>query len=399
MTEKDREVISEAFKIFIYTNDLLCNPSAYDVRLMERNYNSVIATYGFCNLFLSEYLSNIENVVFMLNNEACKTKYANTKKSHSIHINWSQGNITSEVIIVNIAEFIEENKNKIIVAPVVIYYPNNAAHQTALIIDPSRKTVDFFDPLWDADNSRVAIDMYKEINNHLLEKVGPIFSSGWTWYSMEDFNNYKGWQTMSEPFRQIDPTLKQNYVVGYCVSWCILYAILKSIVSYAPVNNTGLLIVELFPIVATTLATNLGQVTPYGTDIAGTEATIGLTLHVIIRNFALELILSLFEKDQNRNLLGLQDSETPRAEPKEDSCGIDRITHATQEIIKQLRKENARDKRSVADATRSKTVFPPTPYLPSNIVSDPNLYTITNSPGFDFGTPNNVDTGFGFRFK
>lgn len=379
MTETDEKIISNALNVFIYTNDLLCNPTAYDLKLMELNYNNVVATWVFCNLFFSEYISNIENIQLMLDRNLCKSKTATAedhiKNTHLFSIKvdvnglatFMNDNVNDEGFI----NFIENNKNKILIGPVGVSYPWGL-HETALIIDPSRKTIEYFDPMYDInDNAKV---IYKKVNQ-VLNKQILLPGTGWTWYSMEHLGNHPGWQTMSEPFRKNDTALTQDYIVGYCVSWCILYAILKSIVSYAPnIVNTGEMILRLFPTVAYSFRPS---------------DDMGLTMHIIIRNFALELVLSLFEKDQNHAVFGLKDSQEKRIEPKEYSCGIDRITHATQEIIKQLRKENMRLNSSPAHNTKSKNVLPPTPYFQTNIVSHPNLFKNTNSTGFDFTVPNN----------
>ena len=346
MTTTDEIIISEALKIFIYTNDLLCNPSDYDLELMELNYNNVVGTYAFCNLFLSEYLSNIKNIELMLVGEACKqpptTPEERKNNTHVFIINVLalqpfKAVIKSRFDLTHIEQFIKDhkNKNKIIVAPVLVSY--SGLHETALIIDPSRKTIDYFDSMYDSDHFEKL--RYINIYNYLREQVGHYFLD-WTWYSMEELGNHRGWQSMSD-------ALKQEYIGGYCVSWCILYAILKSIVSYAPVDNTGELILRLFPTCAAALKPGIDE---------------GLAMHTIIRNFALELILSLFEKDQPKTSVPFVVQATKkweRNEPNEDSCGIDRITHASQEIIEQLRKENVRNKRSVADRARSKNSIPP----------------------------------------
>ena len=346
MTTTDEIIISEALKIFIYTNDLLCNPSDYDLELMELNYNNVVGTYAFCNLFLSEYLSNIKNIELMLVGEACKqpptTPEERKNNTHLFIINVLtlqpfKADIKSRFDLTHIEQFIKDhkNKNKIIVAPVLVSY--SGLHETALIIDPSRKTIDYFDSMYDSGYFEKL--RYRNIYNYLREQVGHYFL-GWTWYSMEELGNHPGWQSMSD-------ALKQEYIGGYCVSWCILYAILKSIISYAPVDNTGELILRLFPTCAAALKPGIDE---------------GLAMHIIIRNFALELILSLFEKDQPKTSVPFvvkASQKWERIEPKEDSCGIDRITHASQEIIEQLRKENVRNKRSVADRARSKNSIPP----------------------------------------
>lgn len=380
MTTKDEDIISGALKIFIYTNDLLCNPTAYDLELMELNYNNVIGKWAFCNLFLSEYLINIKNIELMLVREVCKQPSTTTEErnsnTHLFIINVGrilpfEADIKSRFGLADIEQFIKDhkNKNKIIVAPVLIIYPESEGgelHETALIIDPSRKTIDYFDPMYDIGELEKLT--YRNIYNYLREQVGHYFLD-WTWYSMEELGNHPGWQSATEHYRENDTALKQNYLGGYCVSWCILYAILKSIVSYAPVDNTGELILRLFPTAASALMPDYDP---------------GYIMHIIIRNFALELILSLFEKDQPKTSVGpfvvKASQKWERIEPKEDSCGIDRITHASQEIIEQLRKENVRNKRSVADRARSKNSMAPAHHLTPNVVSHPNLPNTTPNP-------------------
>ena len=361
MTSTDENTILGALRIFIYTNDLLCYPTLYDLDLMRINYTKVVGVWAFCNLFLSEYLSNIKNIKLMLDMERCNTRHEQYLHTHSFSIIVNKDlnlQFYTNITDVYLRNSIEVNEDKIIIAPVAVTYSWGGQHETALIFDPSRKTIEYFDPMYDfTDFSK---QLYKKINEFLLNIIGK-YIEGWSWHNMESLGAHPGWQTMSEPYRGSDATLEREYIGGYCVSWCILYAILKSIVSYAPVNNTGELILRIFPIAA---------------SISGSY-DMGLAMHIIIRNFALELILSLFEKDQSQNFLGnlLQDSQTwERNEPKEDSCGIDRITHATQEIIKQLRKENVRNNKPIASRTRAKNVFPPTHYLQPNIVSEPKLF-------------------------
>ena len=106
MTETDEKIISNALNVFIYTNDLLCNPTAYDLKLMELNYNNVVATWVFCNLFFSEYISNIENIQLMLDRNLCKSKTA-TAEDHikNTHL------FSIKVDVNGLATFMNDNVN------------------------------------------------------------------------------------------------------------------------------------------------------------------------------------------------------------------------------------------------------------------------------------------------
>lgn len=365
---EQENIMRNVISLFLYTNDLMCEYSQTNKEVFLRHH--FLSSYGgLCIAGASSYMCDIRpDIDYIVNMEHC----------NKIDLNYGLGSLSDPIIIsfdmvskhisyVSYLHLILTQDNiyqiksgrKILVAPVPILYLSDGAstglgHMTALVIDTASKKIEYFDPNYNPkDTERVNI-IENMIQTSILtrEFYGDLFDGYSFVTSHQIFGDKGGWQHISDNYLiklygiTLTPEEKNMYVAGYCVMWTLLYCIIRTITLDYPSEETSSLIGKLLPEVA--FETSLRYKNNMNEPV---ESSTELSLSILIRNFASNVIKGLLEDTCDPEFLDNRSLQIYRSELMEidykdeiNHCGNSRLYGDANKVVKQYKKVKSREK-------------------------------------------------------